>query len=113
MIVPIADKFSNGRIRMSTRNVTLTDHFDEFVDEQVTTGRFQDASEVLRAGLHLLERQTREDEEKLSLLRKLAAEGAEQLDQGQGIVLNGEQELAEFMNALGRRAASVSSPNAD
>lgn len=40
---------------MPTRNVVLTVQQDELVDRLVTTGRFQNASEALRAGLRLLE----------------------------------------------------------
>jgi putative addiction module CopG family antidote len=35
--------------------VTLTEHFRDFVDELVATGRFRTTSEVMRAGLRLLE----------------------------------------------------------
>lgn len=36
-------------------NVSLGDHFEEFVSSQVAKGRFQNASEVVRAGLRMLE----------------------------------------------------------
>jgi antitoxin ParD1/3/4 len=36
-------------------NVSLGDHFEEFVSRQVAEGRFQNASEVVRAGLRMLE----------------------------------------------------------
>ena len=38
-----------------TRNVVLTDHHTGFVDELVKSGRYQNASEVLRDGLRVLE----------------------------------------------------------
>lgn len=47
-------------------SVTLGHHFDEFVAEKITQGRFQSVSEVIRAGLRKLE----EDESKLQALRK-------------------------------------------
>jgi len=90
---------------MPTRNINLTDRYDQFVDELVTSGRFSNASEVMRAGLRLLEGQALEEEEKLTLLRSLASEGFSELDQGQGIVLDGQQQLAEFIGRIGRRAA--------
>lgn len=52
-------------------SVTLGDHFAGFVDEKVQSGRFGNASEVIRAGLRLLE----EEEAKLDRLRALIAEG--------------------------------------
>ncbi len=47
-------------------SVTLGEHFDQFVAEKVATGRFQSASEVIRAGLRKLE----DDESKLEALRR-------------------------------------------
>lgn len=56
-----------------TRNtsISLGDHFVEFVDAQVAQGRFGSASEVVRAGLRLLE----EHEAKLAALRAALIEG--------------------------------------
>ena len=46
-------------------SVTLGEHFDTFVNQQIAQGRFQSVSEAVRAGLRLLE----EDEAKLEALR--------------------------------------------
>ncbi len=89
---------------MPTRNINLTEHYDRFVNEQITAGTYSNASEVMRAGLRLLEQQAREDHEKLALLRSLAAEAFEQLDQGQGIEIRGERQLAGLIGRIGRRA---------
>ena len=90
---------------MPTRNINLTEHFDRFVEKQVGGGRFRNASEVMRAGLHLLEQQTLEEKQKLALLRTLAAEGFGQLDQGQGIAIDDERQLADVISRIGRRSA--------
>jgi antitoxin ParD1/3/4 len=90
---------------MPTRNVNLTDHYDDFVNQLVTSGRFSNASEVMRAGLRLLEERAQEESEKLAVLRSLASEGFRELDQGQGIILDGQQQLAKFIGAIGRQAA--------
>ena len=47
-------------------SVTLGEHFDVFIAEQIQKGRFQSVSEVVRAGLRLIE----EDEIKLERLRE-------------------------------------------
>ncbi|MEX2139783.1 MAG: type II toxin-antitoxin system ParD family antitoxin [Pirellulales bacterium] len=91
---------------MPTRNINLTEHYDRFIEEQVASGQFKNASEVTRAGLRLLEQHSREEQEKLAALRALAAKGFDELDQGRGIVLNGRDELAEFIGQVGRRAAT-------
>jgi Arc/MetJ-type ribon-helix-helix transcriptional regulator len=40
-----------------TRNVSLTPELERAVDERVASGRYRSASEVVRAGLRLLERE--------------------------------------------------------
>lgn len=50
---------------------SLGDHFSAFIDEQVAQGRYNNASEVVRAGLRLLE----EHEAQLSTLRAALIEG--------------------------------------
>ena len=92
---------------MPTRNINLTDHFDRFVADQVKAGRYRNASEVMRAGLRLLEQQTREDHEKLQLLRSLATEAFEELDQGEGIEIRSEQQLKSIVSRIGLRAAKT------
>jgi len=52
-------------------SITLGDHFDTFVTEQLASGRYASTSEVVRAGLRLLE----DEETKLSTLRSMLAEG--------------------------------------
>src|SRR5690554_264262 len=52
-------------------SITLGPHFDEFIAAQVENGRYGSASEVVRAGLRLLE----ETESKLERLRRLLDEG--------------------------------------
>ena len=91
---------------MPTRNINLTEHYDRFIEEQVASGQFKNASEVTRAGLRLLEQHSREEQEKLSALRALAAQGFEELDQGRGIVLDGRDQLAEYIGRIGRRSAT-------
>ncbi len=54
-------------------SISLGDHFESFVDSKVSSGRFKNASEVIRAGLRLLE----EEEAKVVALRKAIQEGFE------------------------------------
>ena len=63
---------------MATRNVVLTDTQSELVDRLVATGRYQNASEALRAGLRLLER----EEVELDDLRARLITGLEQARRG-------------------------------
>lgn len=54
---------------MATRNVVLTDTQSALVDRLVASGRYQNASEALRAGLRLLEREEAEFSELQARLR--------------------------------------------
>jgi antitoxin ParD1/3/4 len=60
---------------MPTRNVNLTKELDSFVLARVETGRFENASEVVRAALRSLEREERVYEAKLEALRVAIDEG--------------------------------------
>lgn len=55
---------------MPTRNVVLTDRQAELIEKLVASGQYQNASEVLRDGLRLLERREREEVLKLETLRR-------------------------------------------
>ena len=60
---------------MPTRNVNLTEELDRFVLEKVETGRYENASEVVRAALRTLEREERQFEAKLAALRSAIDDG--------------------------------------
>ncbi|VAX07279.1 hypothetical protein MNBD_GAMMA26-1115 [hydrothermal vent metagenome] len=52
-------------------SMTLGTHFDDFISTQLTTGRYSSASEIVRAGLRLLE----DNVTKMETLRQLLTEG--------------------------------------
>ena len=52
-------------------SITLGEHFDGFIANQINTGRYGSVSEVIRAGLRKLE----DEERKLETLRALIKEG--------------------------------------
>ena len=56
-----------------TTSINLGDHFNVFVDQQISRGRYGSASEVVRAGLRLLE----EHETQLTALRTAITAGEE------------------------------------
>ncbi|OYW17718.1 MAG: CopG family transcriptional regulator, partial [Burkholderiales bacterium 12-64-5] len=65
---------------MPTRNVVLTDHQADLVERLVASGRYQNASEVLREGLRLIEGREAEDGARLVALRDAARVGAADID---------------------------------
>jgi antitoxin ParD1/3/4 len=60
---------------MPTRNVSLTPELDRFVANRIRKGAYENASEVVRAGLRSLEREEREFEAKLEALRSAVDAG--------------------------------------
>ena len=76
---------------MPTRNVVLTDQQVELVEKLVHSGRYQNASEVLRDGLRLLQRRELEETAKLEAIR-----GA--LDEAEAAVAAGD--LYDYSPAL-------------
>lgn len=89
---------------MPTRNVNLTDHYDDLIGKLVSTGRFKNVSEAVRAGLHLLEREEQTYEVKLEALRREAAIGREAYENGDYTVLEDRQALSEFLDDIDRSA---------
>jgi antitoxin ParD1/3/4 len=60
---------------MPTRNINLTPGLDRFVATRVKSGRYENASEVVRAGLRKLELEEQEHAAKLAALRRAIDEG--------------------------------------
>jgi antitoxin ParD1/3/4 len=61
---------------MATRNVVLTQEQYDLVQRLVESGRFQNASEVMRAGLRLLEEHEAEFADRRARLATSRADGA-------------------------------------
>jgi antitoxin ParD1/3/4 len=68
---------------MPTRNVVLTDYQADLVERLVASGRYQNASEVLREGLRLIESREAEEKIRLKALREAARIGIADIDAGQ------------------------------
>lgn len=73
-------------------SISLGDHFESFVDSKVNAGRFKNASEVIRAGLRLLE----EEEAKMAVLQKAIQEG---IDSGIAMDFDPSTHLASLKSA--------------
>jgi antitoxin ParD1/3/4 len=60
---------------MPTRNINLTPELDSFIAAKIQNGRYENASEVVRAALRGLEREEQEYEAKLAALTQALQEG--------------------------------------
>jgi antitoxin ParD1/3/4 len=89
---------------MPTRNVVLSDHQQSLIETLVQSGRYQNASEVLREGLRLIEERERVGDAKLKALKQAAKRGWADVSAGRFADVADEQ-LEDFIGQLGRQAA--------
>jgi len=93
----------SGNFKMSTRNVVLTEHHEAVIDRLVKSGRYQNASEVMREGLRLIEQREAHEAVRLEALREAARIGFSDLDEGRFVDVPADR-LESFIAGLGRDA---------
>lgn len=91
---------------MPTRNVVLSEHQQQLVEDLVQSGRYQNASEVLRDGLRLVEERERHEDAKLKALKQAARQGWADVSAGRYADVADDQ-LDDFVGQMGRRAAQA------
>jgi antitoxin ParD1/3/4 len=87
-------------VDMPTRNVVLTERQETLIDALVQSGRYQNASEVLREGLRLIENREAEEAAKLEGLRASARVGINALDRGDFKEFSDASALVSHLNTL-------------
>lgn len=90
---------------MPTRNVVLSHQQQALVETLVQSGRYQNASEVLREGLRLIEERERIEKAKRTALKQAARQGWTDVAAGRYVEV-ADDRLEDFIGQLGRRAAS-------
>ncbi len=78
-------------------SISLGDYFDNFVNSQISVGRYKNVSEVIRAGLRLLE----DEESKSIALKKAIQEG---IDSGIAHNFNSEKHLQDLKSKRKKNA---------
>ncbi|RWD95854.1 type II toxin-antitoxin system ParD family antitoxin [Mesorhizobium sp.] len=91
---------------MPTRNVVLTKHHEEVIAHLVKTGRYQNASEVLREGLRLVEQREAREEAKVAALKEVASIGFQDIEEGRFREID-DGSLDEFISGLGWQAGTL------
>lgn len=89
---------------MPTRNVVLTEHHEKVIADLVASGRYQNASEVLREGLRLIEERDSRNAARLKILQEAARAGFADFDAGRFIALE-DDAIENVIGALGRQAS--------
>lgn len=92
---------------MPTRNVVLTNHQSTVVEQLVSSGRYQNASEVLRDGLRLIEQREAEDASRLVALRNAVRVGIADFDQGQFMTFDTSEALGTHLDSVASKAIAV------
>lgn len=91
---------------MPTRNVVLTNHQAQMIENLVQSGRYQNASEVMREGLRLVERREADDAAKLEALRAAAQIGVDAFERGEFKEFADGAALGEYLDILIAEALS-------
>ena len=85
---------------MPTRNVVLTNHQASFVEQLVSSGRYQNASEVLWEGLRLVEQREAEDASRLEALRSAVKVGIDDIDAGRFKTFDSAASLRSHLKSI-------------
>ncbi len=91
---------------MPTRNVVLTNYQASFVERLVSTGRYQNASEVLREGLRMVEQREAEDASRLEALRSAVRVGITDFEQGRYTSFGSGTELRGHLASLSSKSTA-------
>ena len=85
---------------MPTRNVVVTDHQAKLIEKLVSSGRYQNASEVLREGLRMIEMRDETEEAKLQALRAAVQLGIDDMEAGRYRTFESFDEMNEYLHAI-------------
>lgn len=89
---------------MPTRNVVLTDRQAELLERLVREGRYQNASEVMREGLRLIEDKEEDAKARLRALREAARIGIADIESGQYRTFDSVADLDRHLGKVRDRA---------
>jgi antitoxin ParD1/3/4 len=78
-------------------SIALTSHFEALTQQLVSSGRYNNVSEVVRDGLRLLESRVQEEAAKLVALRDAAKIGTDAIECGEFTTLENEQDIANLV----------------
>jgi antitoxin ParD1/3/4 len=91
---------------MPSRNVVLTERQAELIESLIKSGRYQNAGEVVRDGLQLVEQREAEDASKLKALRAAAGVGVAALDRGEFKEFRDIEDLQIYLDDLSDKVIS-------
>ena len=86
-------------------NVSLTEELEKLVQRKVESGRYTSASEVVRAGLRLLEQEDELRETRLAAVRAEVRAGIDQAERGE--LVDGEEAMARVKKRAAAKKRSA------
>lgn len=94
---------------MPTRNVVITQHQADMIDDLVENGVYQNASEVLREGLRLVQERRDAHAAKIEALRSAIQVGTDAYEAGDYIVFDDDDALESHLQGLSDQAIGARS----
>lgn len=91
---------------MTGRNFSLTEHLSHFIDAQVTSGRHQNASEVVREALRRYEHELQLEAAQIDAIRELVKEGRDAKARGDFVTVRGPADAAKLYEQMTGRVAT-------
>ena len=91
---------------MTGRNFSLTEHLSHFIDTQVTSGRHQNASEVVREALRRYEHELQLEAAQIDAIRELVKEGRDAKARGDFVTVRGPADAAKLYEQMTGRVAT-------
>jgi len=85
---------------MPTRNVVLTEYQERLIGSLVSSGRYQNASEVLREGLRLVGQREAEDAARVEALRQAVDAGLSDLGEGRWSVADTRAAITAYLDDI-------------
>ncbi len=97
-------KTFRGNFVVPTQNVVLTDQQAAFIETMVAAGKYQNASEVVREGLRLIEQRETDNAVKLNELREAIQLGLDSFERGEYDTFETAESLALHLQTLAAQA---------
>lgn len=96
---------------MPTRNVNLTPRFDKFIEDGIQSGKYSNASEVVREGLRLLELREKKEQARIEALRAAIQVGIDEIERGEYVVLKTPEEITAWGQQIFQEALAIHRKN--
>ena len=103
-VVSVAETLAEKVLSFLRSDVVLTDHQAHVVEQLVSSGRYQNASEVLRDGLRLVEKREAEDALRLEALRSAVKIGIADIEAGRFTTFDTRESLGSHLKSIAAKA---------